>query len=189
MGRLKQLLPWGGATLLEWQVDQMIAAGVDDVIVVLGHEAAAIEEATSRPAAHFVLNEAYREGRASSLRCGADAIAPPVDAVAILGVDQPRPAWLTRLLIERQRETGAAVVQARLDGRRSHPLVVSGALLGELGAVREADLGLRAVIERHAAETAIVPVERAGLDVDLNTPAEYEAALAAFGRGEWAAAG
>ncbi|MGE0688024.1 MAG: NTP transferase domain-containing protein, partial [Dehalococcoidia bacterium] len=37
MGRLKQLLPWDGTTLLDWQVREARAAGVDDVVIVLGH--------------------------------------------------------------------------------------------------------------------------------------------------------
>ena len=39
MGRPKQLLPWGGTTLVAWQVQQMREAGADDVVVVLGHAA------------------------------------------------------------------------------------------------------------------------------------------------------
>ena len=186
MGRLKQLLPWDGGSLLDWQIRELVAAGAGDVVVVLGHEAESIGGAVTEPAARIAVNAAYRQGRASSLRCGAVAIEAPVEAVVILSVDQPRPAWLTRRLIERRRETGAAIVQPRLGGRGGHPVVVAGALLAELRAVREEDQGLRAVIERHAGETLVVPVDAGDLDVDLNTPAEYEAALAAFERGEWA---
>lgn len=188
MGRPKPLLPWGDGTLVEWQVEQMIAAGATEVVVVLGHEAAAVGRRLADAAARWVVNPAYREGRASSLRCGAAAVTAPVEAVVILGVDQPRPAWLTRLLIERWRlPGGAAIVQPRLGEHKSHPVLVDGPLLAELAAVREEDLGLRAVLERHAGATAIVAVERPELDVDLNTPAEYEAARAAFERGAWEA--
>ncbi len=189
MGRPKPLLPWGDDTLVEWQVEQLVAAGATEVVVVLGYEADAIGRRLADAPARCVVNAAYREGRASSLRCGAAALtAPVVEAVLILGVDQPRPAWLTRLLIERWRlPGGAAVVQPRLGEHKSHPVLVNGPLLAELAAVREEDLGLRAVLERHAGETAIVAVERPELDVDLNTPADYEAALAAFERGDWEA--
>ena len=54
--------------------------------------------------------------------------------------------------------------------------------------MREEDFGLRAVLERHVDDTEIVCLDRSDLDVDLNTPAEYERARAAFSRGEWAAA-
>ena len=186
MGRLKQLLPWDGGTLIDWQVAQMIAAGVDDVVVVLGHEAETVRAGVKHPAARIAVNSAYREGRASSLRCGAEAVSEPVTAVVILSVDQPRPAWLTRSLIEQQAESGASIVQPRLGSHRSHPVIVAGALLGELRAVREEDLGLRAVLQRHAAETKVVAIERPELDVDLNTPASYAEAYAACQSGGWA---
>ncbi len=39
MGTLKALLPWGGVTLIEYQVGELAAAGVEDIVVVLGHAA------------------------------------------------------------------------------------------------------------------------------------------------------
>jgi len=184
MGRPKQLLPWGGTTLLAWQVRQMREAGVDEVVVVLGHAAAEVRPAVP-PEARVVVNEAYRQGRASSLRCGAAAVSDDAGAVLVLSVDQPRPASLSRRLIERWRETGAPIVSPRFPRRFGHPVLVDGSLLGELRAVDEATLGLRAVIDRHAAEAEALPVEDDRVDVDLNTPADYEAALAAFARGAW----
>ena len=184
MGRPKQLLPWGGTTLLAWQVRQMREAGVDEVVVVLGHAAADVRPAVP-PEARVVVNEAYRQGRASSLRCGAAAVSDDAGAVLVLSVDQPRPASLSRRLIERWRETGALIVSPRFPRRFGHPVLVDGSLLGELRAVDEATLGLRAVIDRHAAEAEALPVEDDRVDVDINTPADYEAALAAFARGAW----
>ena len=186
MGRPKPLLPWGGTTLVAWQVAQMREAGADDVVVVLGHRAEEIRAALS-PDARAVVNEAYREGRATSLRAGAEALADDVEAIFILSVDQPRPAWLSRRLIERWRETGTPIVSPRFTGGGyGHPILVAGSLLPELRDVSEETLGLRAVILRHASEAASVGVTNRAIDVDLNTPAEYEAALAAFERGDWA---
>jgi len=185
MGRPKQLLPWGGTTLLAWQVRQMREAGVDEVVVVLGHAAAEVRPAVP-PEARVVVNDAYKEGRASSLRCGAQAVSDDAGAVLVLSVDQPRPASLSRRLIKRWREKkGAPIVSPRFPRRFGHPVLVDGSLLGELRAVDEATLGLRAVIDRHAAEAEALPVEDDRVDVDINTPADYEAALAAFARGAW----
>ena len=185
MGRLKQLLPWGGTMLIEWQVAQMLEAGVDDLVVVLGHSAEAVGEAVQRTPARVAVNDAYKEGRASSVRCGAAAIPDGAGAIVILSVDQPRPAWLTRRLIDAWHSQPAPIVMPTFDGRRGHPILVAGSLLEELRGVTEAGLGLRAVTEHHASETAFVAIERAAVNIDLNTPADYEAALAAHNRGEW----
>jgi molybdenum cofactor cytidylyltransferase len=184
MGRLKQLLPWGGTTLLAWQVAQLRAAGAEDVVVVLGHEAEQIRPAVP-PEARIVLNEGYREGRATSLRAGALAMPDDVEAVLILSVDQPRPAWLSRVLIERWRAERPLVMSPRFERRYGHPILVDGTLLPELRGVSDETLGLRAVIDRHVDRARSLVVTNQRVDVDLNTPGDYEAALISFERGEW----
>jgi molybdenum cofactor cytidylyltransferase len=185
MGRLKQLLPWDGTTLIDWQVRQMREAGAGDVVVVLGHEAATVGAALKDSPTRVVVNEGYREGRATSVRRGAEALPDDAGAVLVLSVDQPRPAWIARKLIESWRESGASLAIPSVARRRGHPLLVAGALLSELRGVTEAEMGLRAVTERHAHETLVVPIERAVVRFDLNTPADYESALASFEAGEW----
>jgi molybdenum cofactor cytidylyltransferase len=199
MGRLKQLLPWGGATLLAWQVAQLREAGAEDVVVVLGHEAEQIRPAVP-PEARVVVNAAYREGRATSLRAGALALlesagrggvpggrsSSEIEAVLILSVDQPRPAWLSRGLIERWRAEQPLVMSPRFERRYGHPILLDGSLLPELRDVSDETLGLRAVIDRHVERAQSLAISNQRVDVDLNTPADYEAALISFERGEWA---
>jgi molybdenum cofactor cytidylyltransferase len=185
MGRLKQLLPWDGVPLVAWQALQLRNAGAETVVVVLGHAAEEIRPAVP-DFATSVVNDAYREGRATSLRCGAGALPDTTEAVLILSVDQPRPAWLTHRLIERWRQGRPLVVSPRFENGYGHPILVDGSLLPELRQVTEATLGLRAVIDAHVSEAVSVPVENQTVHVDLNTPADYEAALASYERGEWA---
>lgn len=187
MGRLKQLLPWGGSTLVAWQVRQMLEAGVDEVIVVLGHEADRIEPALAGVPCRVVVNEAYRQGRASSLRCGAGAVSNDAEAVLVLSVDQPRPAWLSRGVLEAWRTTGALIVSPRFARGFGHPVLLSGSLVPELRQVADETLGLRAVIDRHVGAATSLTVRNSAIDVDLNTPRSYAEALASFDRGEWQA--
>jgi molybdenum cofactor cytidylyltransferase len=184
MGRLKQVLPWDGVPLVAWQAAQLRQAGAEDVIVVLGHAAEEIRPAVP-PEAHVAVNAAYKQGRATSLKCGAEATPDDAEAILILSVDQPRPAWLSRRLIERWRETHALVVSPRFSRGFGHPLLLDGSLLPELRNVDEATLGLRAMIDRHLDRAESLPVANDALHVDLNTPSDYEAALAAYGRDEW----
>jgi len=185
MGRLKQLLDWDGLPLVAWQAAQLREGGAGDVVVVLGHAAEEVRPAVP-DSARVIVNEAYKQGRATSLKCGAEALADDTEAVLILSVDQPRPAWLSRRLIERWRQGRAAIVSPRFEKGFGHPILLDGALLPELREVDEASLGLRAVIDRHVGEAVSVTVRNAAVNVDLNTPADYEAALAAYRRGEWA---
>jgi molybdenum cofactor cytidylyltransferase len=184
MGRLKQLIDWDGLPLVAWQTEQLRSAGVDDVVVVLGHAAAEIQPAVP-DFARVIVNEAYRVGRATSLKRGAEALPDETEALLILSVDQPRPAWLSRQLLERWRDGRPAVVSPRFEKGFGHPILLDGALLPELRAVSDETLGLRAVIDRHLASAVSVQIENGAVNVDLNTPEDYEAALASYSHAEW----
>lgn len=185
MLRPKPLLPWGAQTLIEWQIEQLRAAGVERVVAVLGSRAEELAPLVRAAGGEFVHNPAYLEGRASSVRAGASAVEGPDGPIVILGVDQPRPAWLTARLLDEWRLGRPRLVLPHYGGRRGHPVVLNGSLLNELREVAEETLGLRAVIERHRQETRLVEIESPCVIVDLNTLEEYESALASFNRGEW----
>ena len=185
MGRPKPLLPWDMRMLVEWQIEELRAAGAGRVIVVLGSYAEEVEPFVRRAGGEPVLNASYQTGRASSLRAGAGAIEAAA-AVLILNVDQPRPAWVSRRLIARWEETAAKLVVPGFEGRRGHPVLADGSLIADLREVDDKSLGLRAVLDRYRAETELVPVQNSVVIVDLNTPEDYVAALAAFNRGAWA---
>jgi len=180
MGRLKQLLPWGGKTLLAWQVGQARAAGADDVVVVLGHEASRIRDEAGDLEARIVINEGYREGRASSLRRGAEAVADGVEAVLVLSVDQPRPESVLTALVDAWRDGRPLLAMPAYRGRRGHPVLADGALLAELRLVTEEGLGLREVTERHRDETAVIEIDNPVVNLDLNTPADYATAFRTY---------
>ena len=176
MGTLKQLLPWQGRPLIAYQVEQMRAAGAEDVVVVVGHEAAQIAPVAVAAGARVVENTEYRAGRAGSVRVGAWALPDGTRAVILLNVDQPRPAALIRRVLDAHLAGDALITTPEAGGRRGHPVVIAGTLLPELRAVSEASEGLRAVVRRHAARRQIVPVDDPMIHLELNTPEEYAAA-------------
>lgn len=194
VGRPKALLPWGDGTLIEYQVAELRAAGVDDIIVVLGHAAEEIRPHVPSEA-RVVVNGAYREGRASSLRAGAAALPDGAGAIVVLGVDQPRPRELVRKLLDAHAQSGAAVTLPVSDGRRGHPTVLSALLLPELRQASEKAQGLRGVIAAHEGEIhevhfmMTVHESAPGPDLlalmvltDINTQEDYEQARALFGK-------
>jgi len=174
MGSPKALLAWQGATLIEYQIAQLRTAGVGDVIAVLGHRSEDILPLVTAASARGIVNETYREGRASSLRAGATA-AEGAQTVVVISVDQPRPAAVTRRLLT---EHTSGITVPSHGGRRGHPVVLDGALLPELREVDEATHGLRAVLARHAAEVREVPFHSAIVLLNLNTPEDYQQAIA-----------
>lgn len=179
MGSPKPLLEWQGTTLIAYQVAELLAAGADEVIAVLGHRAEGVRPAAERAGARVVVNAAYRAGRAGSIRTGAEALDPHTSAIIILSVDQPRKREITRTLLEVHIARGNLITVPVYQGRHGHPVVLAGSLRDELRAVDEQSEGLRAVMRGHARERQEVAIDDPAVLVDLNRPEDYEAARAA----------
>ena len=181
MGRPKALLSWGDTTLIEYQVEELIAAGVDELVVVLGHGADEIRPHVPA-AARIVVNEGYQDGRASSLRAGAAGLSDDAGPIVVLNVDQPRPREMLSALLSAHLSGGTLVTVPSVDGKRGHPPVLAGALLTELRAATEEAQGLRGIITAHRRETHEAVFDSPILLLDVNTPDQYQRALAEFGR-------
>jgi CTP:molybdopterin cytidylyltransferase MocA len=180
MGRPKPLLVWGDETLVEYQVRQLQQAGCNPVIVVLGAHEDAVRPLVHRTGAHAVINELYAQGRASSVRVGAGALAEDIQAALILNVDQPRPVAVHRQLLAAMDATERPIAVAAHDGHRGHPVAFAGAIFPELREVREATEGMRAVMERHENDILEVTFDTPVVLLDLNRPEDYEAAKSSY---------
>src|SRR3972149_9831829 len=76
MGRAKLLLDWGGKPVVRRVVEQVKAGRVDEVLVVLGHEAPTIREALKGLPVRFVENPEPEAGRGGSTPGGGLAPGP-----------------------------------------------------------------------------------------------------------------
>ena len=88
-GRPKSLLELGGVPLIRRQLIALSGAGVDEVVVVLGHHAALIEPAVLEFPVTLVRNPSPDDGQPSSVVTGLRALGPRLDAVIVALADQP----------------------------------------------------------------------------------------------------
>ncbi len=89
MGFHKMLVDFHGQPLLRVTVQQILGAGVEDVMVVTGHERDACVEALNGLPVRFVHNPDFAEGLATSIKAGV-AAAGNADAVLVCLGDMPR---------------------------------------------------------------------------------------------------
>ncbi len=178
MGRGKAALPLGGGdTFLTRIVRTFRDAGVDDVIVVVGHDAGQVRASAANAVVpvRLVENPAYETGQFSSLLAGLSvADRPGVSAVLLTLVDVPLvSAGTVRAVLDRYRLTGAPIVRPTRGAQHGHPVLVARSLFDEL---RRADpaVGAKAVVRAHASPAGELPVEDEGAYLDVDTPAEYE---------------
>lgn len=88
-GRPKALLELGGVPLVMRQLVALSGAGVDELVLVLGHHADAIEAAVASLPITIVRNSEPGRGQASSVITGLRALSPRLDAVIVALADQP----------------------------------------------------------------------------------------------------
>lgn len=167
LGQPKQLLELDGKILLQHVVDAAVGAGLDEIVVVLGHRAEVIQAALALPSnARVVTNPGYMDGQSTSLRVGLDAVDPRTDAVAILLGDQPRlRAEAIRNALEAFRASGSLVLRCVWQGTPGHPVFVARS---EWDSLREVtgDKGARDIIARSAHVEEMEMGEAAVADVD-----------------------
>ena len=181
MGTPKALLDWGGEPLICYEIRQLQEAGVDEVIVVLGHRSDEIRRKLAKVQCRVMNNPHFHAGRSRSLHIGAKAVNRDASAIVIQNVDQPRPATFLRDLIQAHRE-GTVATRPAFAGHHGHPIVVSGSLRTELMAATDETEGIRGVLRAHTGEITDVPADDMG-EIDINTPDDYQAALRRFGLG------
>ena len=192
MGTLKALLDWQGRFLIIHQIVALREAGADEVVVVLGHRADELQarigvnsDVYALGNVRCVVNADYAEGKTTSIKTGLRAISAADDSagpILFLNVDQPRSAATVGQVLQAHRDgDGALITIPTCDGKGGHPIAVSRTLYGELMDITEATQGMRAVTEGHKAETQRVELGAPELLWDVNTPEQYQAALAAAG--------
>ncbi len=210
MGANKLLLQVEGETLVRRAVRAAADSGVDQVVVVLGHDERRMRAALEGVACTIVVNPDHARGMGTSLRTGVRPLA--AEAVIIVLADMPLvTAAMIAGVAERYRVTRAPVVVSQYgDVQPTNPLVAAvqptnplvaavqptnplvaavhappilfaRALFPELLAIGDAE-GAKDVARRHLREAEVVSWPReASRDVDR--PADYEAVRARH-RGE-----
>jgi molybdenum cofactor cytidylyltransferase len=176
-GKLLALL--GGRPVLQHVLDAVAEAGIEEVVVVLGADVAAVEAAIEWRGERLVLNPDPDRGLSSSLRLGIEALPPSVEAAFIALGDQPRVAASTfRALLDAgvDDERPFAVPAYDDPGEGRNPVLLARSAF-EMAMGTSGDRGLGPLLAERPEQVRVVPV--AGTNPDLDTPADHVALLEA----------
>lgn len=171
MGRQKLLLPIRGKPVVRWSVEALVGA-VDDVVVVIGHEADAVRAVLAGLPVRFVENPRPEDGQGSSIAVGVAALARHTDAALIALGDQPElPEQVVPALLEAFRRSGKPIVAPVYRGIQATPVLFAAEVFPELASLT-GDAGARTVVKARPAR-----VERVAFDLampsDVDTPEDY----------------
>jgi len=151
-------------------------AGIDDVVVVVGHEGPRVAAVVGQSdlSVRTVVNPLYAAGQFSSLLAGLDAVErADLEAVLLALVDAPLfSASTVRALVRRFADTHAPVVRAVRGDQHGHPVLIAQSLFD---AVRRSNpgQGAKPVVRGHASEEGDVRVDDGGAFIDIDTPDDY----------------
>jgi molybdenum cofactor cytidylyltransferase len=183
MGQNKLLLELGGEPLVRRVARRAVEAGLDPVLVVVGHEADRVRKALAGVPCRFVPSPEWSLGQSASLSAGVAAVPPEAAAAVVLLGDMPFVEVETvRAIVARWREAGAPVVSARYGSVPAPPTLYDRTVLNELRGGEGEGRG-REVVRRHREHAAWVDRPAAAL-ADVDVPEDFERARAAAGAEE-----
>jgi molybdenum cofactor cytidylyltransferase len=186
-GRPKALLELGGVPLVLRQLIALSGAGVDEVVVVLGHHADAVEAAVQSFPITLARNPTPDEGQASSVRIGVQALSPKLDAVMVALADQPlvNEQDIVELISAFRKRGDAAMVVPRVklaDGQTvpGNPVIFDAALRDEWLA-GAADLACRRWRQANPSRVRWLDTDNRRYHLDIDTPEDLERFAASTG--------
>jgi len=173
MGAFKPLLPFGGRTVIEACVDNLRAAGVGEIVVVVGHRGDEVRARLQDQSLRFAVNEVAASEMAVSIARGVAQLSDEAQDVLIALGDQPAVTPdVIRRVFETRAETGARLIVPEYEGRVGHPVLIDLAYRDELLNL-DPTRGLRALFDEHRDEVRRVPVTSAYITRDMDTWADY----------------
>ncbi len=178
MGTQKLVAELDGEPLVRSVVRAALASSARPVVVVTGHEAAAVRGALAGLDVALVHNPDFADGMSTSLRAGVAAVAAlaEVDAALICLGDMPRLAapHLDAVIAAARAADDATIIVPTCERKRGNPVLWPRRYFAEIAAL-SGDVGARALLERHAEHVALVAIDDPAILVDVDTPAALAA--------------
>jgi molybdenum cofactor cytidylyltransferase len=172
MGAFKPLLPFGDQTVIQKCIHTLVAAGLEEIVVVAGHRADELKEHLRDTHVTCAINADPDSPMGVSVARGIEKVSDGAQAVLIALVDHPAVPSETIRSIVREWKAGRPLVQPEYNGRGGHPVLIDLKFRNELLNL-DAARGLRGFFEIHRQEVRRLPVESPYIARDMDTWEDY----------------
>ena len=172
LGRPKQLLPFGTATLLDHMVATARGCAFDQLLIAIGGAADEVRAQVDLSGADVVVNDGYGQGCSSSIAAAMDALDPRARLLVLLLGDQPGVTSGTVAALLAGAATPTSRV-CRYDDGLGHPFCFSRRLFETLRGLH-GDKAMWKLVAAGGDDVARVPVS-GPVPIDVDTWADYEA--------------
>ena len=173
MGRNKLFLQLGGTTVLRRAVTTALAAELDPVLVVLGHESDRARAELAGSPSTTIVNRDYGRGMNTSVGAGVAAIPSDAAGAVLMLADMPLvDAGMLRALVERYRASAAPLIVSTYGNVLAPPILYGRDLFAELSALDAEGCGKR-VVKQHRGEAVELSWPASALS-DLDVPEDVD---------------
>jgi CTP:molybdopterin cytidylyltransferase MocA len=178
---LKPLLPYRGTNVLGHLIENVEAARMQNITVVLGFQAETILSSIKEYPIHIVINRTYELGMLSSIQCGLKylhtKLTPAPDACLICLGDQPglKPETF-KAMAELFNPRENSILIATHENRKGHPILIPACYLEEILAIPP-EKGLRELMLKYSEAVKLIPLPDSWVTRDIDTPEDYQKAL------------
>jgi molybdenum cofactor cytidylyltransferase len=173
--RPKSLLELGGVPLIRRQLIALSGAGVDELVVVLGHHAELIEPVVRDFPVTIVHNPVPDDGQPSSVRVGLQALAGRLDAVIVALADQPllNAQDIGALIGAFKKRGSGSMVVPRVHGEPGNPVIFEAAVRDEWLA-GDIDAACRRWRQDHPERVHWFETDNRRYRIDIDTPEDLQ---------------
>lgn len=169
----------GGAPVIGRVAEAVLGAGFAEVICVTGADDTNIRAALAGAAVSICHASGWGEGMAASLRTGIAALAPDARGVCVFLGDMPLvPVGMCGALAAAAQGSGYAA-RPRVGGKPGHPVAFTRTAFVDLAQL-SGDEGAAALLRRRPEAVAYCDTDDRGALLDIDTPADLAAMLAAW---------
>jgi molybdenum cofactor cytidylyltransferase len=182
--RPKSLLELDGIALICRQIMALRQAGVDELVLVLGHHASEIGAAVKAFKVTVALNLEPEAGPVSSQRLGLQSLSGRSDAVLMALADQPlmdSEDLLQLIQAFSQRPPGCSLLYPRVAGQPGNPVIFTAGVRAAMLACPP-DVGCKQWRQTHASQSQAFETDNLHFVLDVDTPEDIARLRLASGR-------
>jgi molybdenum cofactor cytidylyltransferase len=176
MGKPKMVLPWGNSTIIQTVVNEVYAAKVENIVVVVGANREIVEDNLKKKEVSYIHNPLYTDGSMlHSVQAGIRVLTETkCDATIIVLGDQP---FIQKTTIEKvineYLEGKAKIIFPSYKMKRGHPWLIARGFWQEILDIKEPET-LRSFTQKHTGDIAYVEIDNDSVIRDIDTKDDYE---------------
>lgn len=177
----KLFLPFGKQTLLETTLSHIEAAGLGEILVVVGYEKERVYELLKNKPFKMVENPDYARGMTTSIQAGIAEARPDSEGFMICLSDMPLIAAaayleLAEIFAAALASDPAAIVQPQYKGQPGNPVLFSGRYRHDLLALQYPE-GAKPLVAANREHLVRAEMHTEAILLDADTPEAYQLLL------------